>query len=492
MTNERPPTLAIGIDAAEPRLVRSMLDAGELPTLARLLARGNWATVESPATFGSGAVWPTFMTGRPPSEHGALGEWRWRPDSMAVERWRADGLTPFWTDARRRGYRVGILDVPFAPSASPPDGFELLEWGAHDRVDHRATIGPPPAADLLRRMPQHPYASGSDDVSGPEDRIGLTAAHAEALQGARLRGEVASALIAATRPEFSVIVFSEFHHLAHVLWHGEESSPLYRGLPAAPMTNPMQTLMAEIDHQVAAIQAALGEEGNIVVFSLHGMRPTRGLPMFLPSILSRLGFATRPSWTSRSWNERGRHLLRQVKQQSPAALKRAYHRRAGPSLQSRLAATTMLEEQDWSRTVAFALPSDQHGWIRLNLVGRERLGIVEPRRYETVCREVAEALAAVAGPDGRPLVEEVVPTLDGGDSRTHPLPDLVVHWSSVAHEPDLDLGPGVPCLDAASRRLTGQHDRLGFCIANGPHLRELPDRVRTEDLPALLMEAVGA
>ena len=29
---------------------------------------------------------------------------------------------------------------------------------------------------------------------------------------------------------------------------------------------------------------------------------------------------------------------------------------------------------DWSQTRAFALPSDQHGWVRINLRGREAQG----------------------------------------------------------------------------------------------------------------------
>jgi len=55
--------LAIGIDAAESTLVRQLIEQDELPALKSLLADGRWLRVQSPAHIGSGAVWPTFMTG---------------------------------------------------------------------------------------------------------------------------------------------------------------------------------------------------------------------------------------------------------------------------------------------------------------------------------------------------------------------------------------------------------------------------------------------
>jgi predicted AlkP superfamily phosphohydrolase/phosphomutase len=59
--------LAVGIDSAEPRLVRDLIDRGELPALGRLREEGGWRSVRSPAHIGSGAVWPTFLTGLEPS-----------------------------------------------------------------------------------------------------------------------------------------------------------------------------------------------------------------------------------------------------------------------------------------------------------------------------------------------------------------------------------------------------------------------------------------
>lgn len=58
--------LAIGIDAAEGTFVRQLIEQGGMPALGGLLKEGRWLRVDSPAHIGSGAVWPTFMTGVEP------------------------------------------------------------------------------------------------------------------------------------------------------------------------------------------------------------------------------------------------------------------------------------------------------------------------------------------------------------------------------------------------------------------------------------------
>ena len=65
--SERPRVLAIGIDAAEPTLVRQLLERGDLPVLRGLAAEGVWGRATSPAAIASGAVWPSFLTGRAPA-----------------------------------------------------------------------------------------------------------------------------------------------------------------------------------------------------------------------------------------------------------------------------------------------------------------------------------------------------------------------------------------------------------------------------------------
>ena len=86
---------------------------------------------------------------------------------------------------------------------------------------------------------------------------------------------------------------------------------------------------------------------------------------------------------------------------------------------------------DWSRTPAFLLPSDHFGQVRLNVRGRERDGIVDPREVDELVERIQSGLLSYRDPDGEPSVVGVERARDvvGEGVRADLLPDLVVRWS---------------------------------------------------------------
>src|SRR4030095_4621054 len=117
----------IGIDAAEPSLIREMIQQNELPSLAGLLQAGKWLHVKSSAHIGSGSVWPTFITGQEPPKHGVYGEWVWHPHTMSLSRYTGSSLLPFWRDLILAGLQGGNFDVAFAPFLHVSDGVGVKE-----------------------------------------------------------------------------------------------------------------------------------------------------------------------------------------------------------------------------------------------------------------------------------------------------------------------------------------------------------------------------
>lgn len=147
-----------------------------------------------------------------------------------------------------------------------------------------------------------------------------------------------------------------------------------------------------------------------MVFALHGMRPAHGFPVFLNPLLCERGFARLASWRSQSWTRRGLSAFAAIKQHAPAPLKKLYYRVTPSTTAYKLARPTMMPADDWQKTRAFSLPTDQYGWIRINLRGREGEGIVAPQNYEAVCAELIEMLSTLASEDGELLVEDVLRT----------------------------------------------------------------------------------
>ena len=68
-----PPQIAvIGLDGADWRLLRPWLDAGHLPTLAKLVETGASGHLMSTIRPESSVAWSSFATGVNPGKHGVL------------------------------------------------------------------------------------------------------------------------------------------------------------------------------------------------------------------------------------------------------------------------------------------------------------------------------------------------------------------------------------------------------------------------------------
>ena len=62
--------IVIGLDGLEPKIAEPMLDAGELPHLAQLRARGGYGRVATTQPAQTPVAWATFATGTNPGGHG--------------------------------------------------------------------------------------------------------------------------------------------------------------------------------------------------------------------------------------------------------------------------------------------------------------------------------------------------------------------------------------------------------------------------------------
>jgi predicted AlkP superfamily phosphohydrolase/phosphomutase len=474
--------LAIGLDATESTLIRRMIDTGELPTMKSLLDRGTWRRVTSPTMFSSGAVWPNFSTGCQACDHGQYSIWNWDPAAMELAYTDESRLVPFWKALAEDGATVGTIDIPFSPLLGLQTGFEVHEWGAHSRVDGRVSASPAGvAATVSNDFAPHPFANPLATVPSEPSHVGPFLD--ECIAGVRLRGDLAHRLISTERPDLTLVVFEEPHHAGHFVWHTVEPElPMYADLP--PSALPERTLAdlyRELDRQVGRLVDAAGPETTVVVFALHGMAPSRGLPDVLDPVLARLGMTHLREGD-------GPSTLTRLKDRMPAPLRDLYRRLVPQAKRAQWGKARLLPTYDWSRTRAFALPIEQYGLVRINLAGREAQGIVPVEEYEQTCETIEAALRELSTADGRKVVQDVVRPPRG--SHAAGLPDLVVHWSHAAFESPAQIdGVTIPNI---RREQTGEHAWDGFCIASGPAAAALPaDEIDGRDLHRFLTGAMG-
>lgn len=482
MTNESAGSrvLAIGLDATESTVIRRLIDAGELPAMKALLDRGSWSRVSSPTKFSSGAVWPNFSTGCQACDHGQYSIWNWDPARMALAYTDEGRLTPFWKSLSETGTTVGVMDVPFSPFLGLSTGFEVHEWGAHSRVDGRVSVSGA-AADVPSTFPTHPF---TDPLAGvPQEPSEVGPFLEECIEGVRLRGDVVHHLISQGQPDLTLIVFEEPHHAGHFLWHTVEPDlPMYADLPVA--ARPGRTLVdlyRELDRQVGRLVEVARPDTTVLVFALHGMAPSRGLPPVLEPLLAGLGMTHIEQGTDR------RTALTAIKDRMPAPLRDFYRRLVPLARRSHWGKARLMPAYDWSRTRAFPLPIEQYGLVRINLAGREAQGIVAPEEYAQTCETIEAALRELTTADGRKVVQDIVRPPRGQHAAG--LPDLVVHWSHAAYESPARIdGVEIPNV---RREQTGEHAWDGFCISSGPAAAGLSgDEIDGLDLHRFIVSAL--
>jgi len=188
----------------------------------------------------------------------------------------------------------------------------------------------------------------------------------------------------------------------------------------------------------------------------------------LHPLLVHLGYAATPRPGRMSPGETARATFAAVKSHAPEWARLAWRRSASLALLNTVAGPTWMRTYDWERSRAFVLPHDQHGWVRINVVGREARGIVPETHYAGTCDELADALVQARTPDGRPIIKRVIRVADenGGRLPTQ-LPDLVVHWDDAAYDDPLRVAGTDLVTRPDARRLTGRHEFEGFLVSAG-------------------------
>ena len=464
--------LMVGIDAAEPTLVDSLLRRGRLPTLARLRQQGRTGLLDSPARWYSGAVWPTFYTGQRVPWHGLYHNKLWHPSRMCCEvpDERRFTARPFWEAPSMATLRKCVVDVPLIRGHPRPiNGLYLNGWATHDvapLVSHPAGL----QRELrrlvgARAMPAEAY--------GRQDARGLLQLSGELRQTNAQLHRLGTQLLGREEWDFACIIVGTTHRAGHYLWDLDQTRDAASLAPAqrATLLGAVEALYEDADHALGELLRVAGADTRVLVFSLHGMGPNGGWSDVVPDLLQ----AWRAARGGRAVRTGSLYRVREAL----VGIARPMLRHVPPSLAAQLVPLWSARMFDWSRTESFPLPMDLTAMLRINLAGRERLGIVTPGAdYERCCRELESFFHSLRdAASGQPLVRDIVrpyelapleaPHRDGQ-------PDVLVRWNALRTSAvpvvESSLLPGfrfeVPRWLTSGR--SGNHLPTGWFVATGP------------------------
>lgn len=456
----------VGVDSADPDLIRTWAAAGHLPTFRKLLDESLTAPVDPPVGSFVGSLWPSMTTAVNPGRHGVHSWEQLVPGTYDVDRFlagRGNAATPFWVALARAGRRVALLDVPLAGRTPDFDGVEVLEWGGHDPEEGFRTQ-PAALAEEIRRIVGMPAVQGNCNAQRDE------AAHVrfrdDLVDGVRLRTRLHRLLLAREDWDLFVTVYGESHCVGHQAWHlHDPAHEAHDPAMAARVGDPLLDVYRAIDASLADLLARLGPEAAVLVFASHGMRAHHEPTHLLDAMLERIE------------RVRARGRLHRLLGRAPVDVDAPPRPRA---------------ERDH-----FAIQNNQvDGAIRLNLIGREPAGRIRPgREADAVCARLAADLATFVDVDtGQPILDRVVRTRDVCHGPlTDRLPDLWVLWRKGGRIRGVRSPLAGEILGEFPGTRTGDHLPEGLLLARAPHLRAgaLGRRLGVMDLAPTLTAMLG-
>jgi predicted AlkP superfamily phosphohydrolase/phosphomutase len=475
--------LFLEMDAAERSLVRQWAAAGLMPNVQRLLARGIVGPTLAPEGFFIGAIWPSLTTGVSPARHGVHSWEQLKPGTYEFFRNitpRYIKRAPFWNALSDAGKRVAVFDIPLSGVSEGLNGIQSVEWGAHDANIGFTTWPPQLKDEVLAKFGAAPAKS----CDGPKTAEQMAAFRDGLVRSVEAKADLTCHYLSQGGWDFFAQVFTESHCAGHQAWHlQDKTSPHYDPAVAGIVGNPMQDVYVAIDTAIGRVLKLVGDD-TVVVFLLgHGMGPSYGAYYLFPDILLRLGVSkpvvkkalAAPARTTRRITDTALSAVwRALPQQMKNSLSTVrnglrdwidydpgYERPGGPRHIDHGASQCFMIDNNHATSA-----------IRLNLVGREPSGVLNPgAEADAFCAQLSRDLLAIMDIDRNvPAFTSVTRVADlyrGEHQDT--LPDLLVQWNHAIPVGKARLSsPKLGVLEGQYRlSRTGEHRPEGLFAAFG-------------------------
>lgn len=478
--------LIIGLDGATFDLIKPWQEAGHLPNLAALMARGAYRDLASTLPPVTSPAWPTFMTGCNPGKHGVFDFIQPSGSDFSLVNASKIKQPTIWQRLSDAGLRVGVLNVPVTYPPSPLNGFMisgiLSPKGGEicypadliDRYEER--LGP------YRLAPDIQYKNGIEEeyIDDIQDLI-------------RAHGEWALTLMSEEAWDVLMVHFIALDIMMHAMWRF--SDPIHPRYEPSPYQNAIRDGYQLVDEYIGRMLNQLPEETTVLVMSDHGFGPLHSI-VNLNLFLMQKGLLKlkRDPWTQLKSFAFRLGL-------TPANIYRLLERADLQNIATRVSKDTRnrvvgkflsFDSVDWSNTVAYSM--GHVGQIYLNIAGREPFGIVKQSEIPSVRRQVVDALQELRDADGRPLISKIVAreeTYFGPFEGQGPDLHLVIDNYRMIAFPLFATDGKI--ITKQIRGDSGCHRREGVFIASGHGIRQAGsvDEADILDLAPTIMHLLG-
>jgi predicted AlkP superfamily phosphohydrolase/phosphomutase len=463
--------LIIGWDGVDWKVLRPMLDAGELENLAALIERGAHGDCLSTVPSHSWCAWPSFMTGLNPAGHGVFDILEHKPgvSRRLPVTYRSIKARSVFEDFSDAGKTTLALNIPLTFPAPEIKG-KVVAGGVLPAA--RSYTYPTELQTELDDRAPFPI----NGMSWTTFRNRPEAFLEECAEITAKRQKSFEYLLDTTDWDFATLVYVSTDRIQHCLMeyiHPEH--PAYPEQKDSAVAKQTRAIYQQLDEGLARLLERTTEEDLVIFMSDHGHQAcTRACTM--DRVLQHLGYLEfgRGSFAFNliRWGP-GRRIARRIYD-----LLKLHGRVSIPA-----------SPVEWSKTRAYTSVVSTGEGVSVNLKGREPQGIVDPKDYEKVRDDLAAALAAFRDPD----------TNQSPIARIYRKEEVLSgRFLDVA--PDLLLVPA-PFYSLTHAKgmvenadwLSGDHRLEGVIVATGPEVTPGPltEEARLIDLGPTSLAALG-
>lgn len=443
--------LMVALDGLDIGVLRRAFAAGRLPNLRAWAVANTELEVRSDGERLEGTVWPTFTTGTGPGTHGHHWFYQWIADEarFVPASHPHFSVEPFWKEALEAGRRVIEFDMPYTLTVGHPNERAYNGWGLQDEMAEFAY----PASFRKEILQRHGRSKVQKDtllVRTPEDRLRL----ARRLRSAT-RQRSAVLLDLAERRDWDLLIFGfgELHLGGHHLSLPMDLSPKVTNEAA------MYSILRPLDDAWPAIVRAAGDDCDIVLFALHGMRPKVSYGEAVIGMLRTMAGQPLPEPPRDDLLRRARNLV-------PQRLHQAIWLRLPADLRMRRMMNAWLARMDIHNDKAFVFEGDCAVAIRLNIEGRERYGVLPREQSRAHLETILQEAKRYTAEDGQKAFVDLFVTADAFHGpRQDFLPDgCLIYNPDVVRARTLTRDDGFQIQLHGAESRNGAHTGTGFAF----------------------------
>ncbi|MBN1800592.1 MAG: alkaline phosphatase family protein [Candidatus Lokiarchaeota archaeon] len=377
--------IVIGLDCATPKtLFEDFKDT--CPNIKKMLDNGIYGALKSsdpPITI---PAWMVMSTGKKAGTLGLYG-FRHRKQNSYNEYWIANSYNirepKIWDILSKKGLKSIILGVPPTYPIQKIEGYLISGFITPD-INVEFTYPPELKEEIKNNVGNYVL----DANFRTENKADLLV---EINQMTKIHFKTLKYLIKNKEWDYCQFVIIGLDRMHHAFWkYYDKSHQKYE--PGNLFESAMKNFYKMIDKEVGEILELLDEDTTVIIASDHGAKAMEGC-LCVNMALESLG------------------LL---------------------SFKSTPAPKTKLQDADidWSKTYAWGW-GGYYARIFLNMIGREKNGIIPPEDYDLWREKISESLKSIKKPDGTVMKTIVYKPEELYDSIKGDYPDLMVYFDDL-------------------------------------------------------------